>query len=124
MAWSEFFGLVMGAYAVYYVLNFLYDLFFLGRQKAPADAGVHYEMEELADEEEQAHDLSQEEAEDNYPYADNYDYDEEEDEDEEEQPYAQQELVRTPAPALRVEGQGIPLDEFLQEAKSYSSSIF
>lgn len=120
MAWSAFFGLVMGAYAVYYVLNFLYDLFFSGRRKAPADAGVHYEMEALAEEEEQAYDLSQEEAEDNYPYDDDYD----EDEDEEEQPYAQQELGRTPAPALRVEGQGIPLDEFLQEAKSYSSSIF
>lgn len=118
MAWSAFFGLVMGAYAVYYVLNFLYDLFFSGRGKAPADAGVHYEMKELAEDEEQAYDLSQEEAEDNYSYADDYD------EDEEEQPYAQQELGRTPAPALRVEGQGIPLDEFLKEAKSYSSSIF
>jgi hypothetical protein len=120
MAWSAFFGVVMGAYAVYYVLNFLYDLFFSRQQKAPADARVHYGMEELTDEEE-GYDLSQEETEDDDPYEDDL-YEEEG--EEAEQPYEQEEGSRAPAPALRVEGQGIPLEEFLKEAKTYSSSIF
>ncbi|MFD3002664.1 hypothetical protein ACFS7Z_20000 [Pontibacter toksunensis] len=126
MAWSTFFGVVIGAYAIYYVLNFLYDLFFSRKQMAPADAGVHYDMEELADAEEQGYDLSQEAAEDDEPYADDQ-YDDEE-EEEEDQPYEQEELSTVPESepetALRVEGQGIPLEEFLKEAKSYSSSIF
>ncbi|GAA4431455.1 hypothetical protein GCM10023188_19010 [Pontibacter saemangeumensis] len=121
MAWSTFLGVVMGAYVVYYVLNFLYDLFLSRKQLAPADAGVHYDMEELADEEDQGYGLTQEEAEDDDQYADDL-Y---EDEDEE-QSYEQEEgsIVPEQEPPLRVEGQGIPLEEFLKEAKSYSSSIF
>ncbi|WP_162056022.1 hypothetical protein [Pontibacter pamirensis] len=121
MAWSTFFGVVMGAYAVYYVLNLLYDLFFSQKQKAATDSGVHYDMEELASDEEQPYDLSQGEAGDD----DQYEGEQYEDEDED-QPYEQEELSRTaePEPALRVEGQGIPLEEFLKDAKSYSSSIF
>jgi hypothetical protein len=125
MAWSTFLGVVMGAYAVYYMLNFLYDLFFSRRQKAPTDARVHYDMEELADEEQQGYDLSEDEDEDNDQYAGDL-YEDEDEEEEEEQPYEQEELGRMPEPepALRVEGQGIPLEEFLKDAKSYSSSIF
>ncbi|MHA6250059.1 hypothetical protein ACXYMU_19155 [Pontibacter sp. CAU 1760] len=108
MAWSTFFGVVAGAYAVYYVLNFLYDLFFSRTQKAPADAAVHYGMEELTSSEEQAYDLTEGEAEDTYRH----------------EADAKAELTREPQPALRVEGQGIPLDEFLKEAKTYSNSIF
>ena len=114
---------MIGAYAIYYVLNFLYDLFFSRKQLTAAEAGVHYDMEELSGEEGQGYDLSEDETEDDDAYADDLYEDEDE---EEQQPYEQEELSRTPepAPALRVEGQGIPLEEFLKEAKSYSSSIF
>ncbi|RDV11884.1 hypothetical protein DXT99_23555 [Pontibacter diazotrophicus] len=105
MAWSTFLGVVVGAYAVYYALNLLYDLFFSRKQKAAADSGVHYNLNELMGEEEQPVEVGGEP---------------------EEAPavafLAERKLATEPA--LRVEGQGIPLDEFLKDAKSYSSSIF
>ncbi|PRY13749.1 hypothetical protein CLV24_105119 [Pontibacter ummariensis] len=105
MAWSTFFGVVIGAYAIYYVLNFLYDLFFSRKQKAPAQSGVHYNMRELMGEEEGPEEVAAEP---------------------EEEPAAVYPAERKVAaePALRVEGQGIPLEDFLKDAKSYSKSIF
>lgn len=132
MAWSAFFGVVMGAYAVYYVLNILYDLFFSRKQKAAAPGGVHYNLRDLAGDEEQPYqvtdeadhgpeqDYQHEEYEDDYEegYDDDEGYD-----DEQEQGYVQ-EAAPEPAPALKVEGQGIPLDDFLKDAHSYSKTIF
>ena len=126
MAWGTFVGVVIGAYALYYVLNLLYDLFFSLKQKASAGGSIHYNMRDLLGEEEGPEEV-QDEFEDE---ADDY-FEEEEFEQEPEEALEEAAISANPAesmkaaaPALRVEGQGIPLDEFLKEAKTYSSSIF
>lgn len=105
MAWIDFFVVIIGSYALYYVLNILYDLFFSGRRKPPAVSNVHYDIRALTQEEEGPEEVG--------------------DEPEEEavaMPPAKRK--KTAEPALRVEGQGIPLEDFLRDAKSYSKSIF
>lgn len=127
MAWSTFFGVVIGVYAIYYVLNLLYDLFFSRRQKAPGESSVHYNMGELRGEEEAFYQVTEGLEEEEPGYNDqHYDGQEEEEydedyDDEQQQGYAEE---APPAPVLKVEGQGIPLDEFLRDAKAYSNSIF
>ena len=131
MAWSVFFGFVIGAYALYYVLNILYDLFFSRKQKAAAPGGVHYNLRDLASDEEQPYRVTDEpEEEPDYDGQEEEEYDAQEEEeydegydDEQEQGYVQ-EAAPEPAPVLKVEGQGIPLDDFLKDAHSYSKTIF
>lgn len=129
MAWGTFLGVVIGVYAAYYVLNLLYDLFFSQKRTAAAEGGIHYNMRELMGEEESPEEVQDEFEEEADDYLD--EEEEEEFEQESEEEYEEEtisahpaESMRAAAPALRVEGQGIPLDEFLKEAKSYSSSIF
>lgn len=124
MAWSTFFGVVIGAYAVYYVLNILYDLFFSRKQRAAAPGGLVYNLRELASDEEQPCQVTDEQEEEpdyNALEEEEYDAQEEDYDDEQEQACVQE---AAPWPALRVEGQGIPLDEFLKDAQSYSKTIF
>lgn len=118
MAWSTFFGVVLGAYAFYYALNLLYDFFFSPKRTAAADAGVHYAMDDWGQDMEEPYLVEEQEA-DDYPQ-DEFD-DDYEDDQEHDLPLPDEGEA---APPLRVEGQGIPLEEFLKEAKSYSSSIF
>ncbi|GHA81694.1 hypothetical protein [Pontibacter akesuensis] len=117
MEWSTFFLLITSCYAAYYTLNILFDLVRArGGHKAADNTAVVYHMSELAGEEEQPI-----EVEDEY-YDEPADYqDEEEWEDEEE---FEDDAPLEQAHSLRVEGQGIPLDDFLREAKSHAKSIF
>lgn len=131
MAWGTFFGVVIGLYAIYYVLNFLYDLFFSRKHLTPAETAVHYNIGELVGGEEDPYQVTDEPDHEQQGYGDQDfedqgegECDEEyDDEQEQEQGYAD-EIEQDPTPALRVEGQGIPLDDFLKDAKSYAKTIF
>lgn len=129
MAWGTFFGVVLGAYATYYVLNILYDLFFSRKHLNPAEPAVHYNIGELMDGEEDPYHVTGESDHEQQVYDDQVFEDQGEEEydqdydNEQEQGYAD-EIEQEPTPALRVEGQGIPLDDFLKDAKSYAKTIF
>ncbi|PRY09044.1 hypothetical protein CLV24_11995 [Pontibacter ummariensis] len=102
MAWSVFFGVVFTCYAIYYVLNMLFDLYRGRKQKKAPEQVVQYNLRELVEQEEKPKEVTDE------PGSKAGPADQEEAEE----------------PVLRVEGQGIPLEDFLRDAKSYSSSIF
>lgn len=126
MAWGTFLGVVIGVYASYYVLNVLYDLFFSWKRNVSAGGGIHYNMRDLMGEEESPEEVQDEFEEEADDYLDEEEFEQESEEEFEEETISANpaERMTAAAPALRVEGQGIPLDEFLKEAKSYSSSIF
>jgi hypothetical protein len=126
MAWSTFLGVVIGIYALYYVLNLLYDLSFSRKRKTAAGGGIHYNMRDLMGEEESPEEVHEEFEEEADDYLEEEDFEQESEEAFEEETISANpaERMTAAAPALRVEGQGIPLDEFLKEAKTYSGSIF
>ncbi|WP_276499887.1 hypothetical protein [Pontibacter litorisediminis] len=123
MAWSVFLPVILLGYTAYYALNILYDLMAGRRKKGATAGGVQYSVDDLA---------AYEEAPTEVPYDLEYPDDiedhqeqveyEEDDEFEEEEPVVP--ISIAPTPTLQVEGQGIPLEQFIKEAKSYSSSIF
>ncbi|GAB3832303.1 hypothetical protein [Pontibacter rugosus] len=116
MEWSTFFLVITSCYAAYYTLNILFDLVRARGGHKAADTAVVYHMSELAGEEEQPTEV------DDYAYGDTDEFEEEEEWEEDEE--YEDDAPLEQAHSLRVEGQGIPLDDFLREAKSHAKSIF
>lgn len=131
MAWSVFLPFILVAYTAYYALNILYDLLVSRRRKGASADGVQYSVSDLMAYEEQPTEVTYapyeedyvEDLQDDLEYEEDY-QDPESYEEAGEYGGASAPIDIAPVPTLKVEGQGIPLEQFIREAKSYSSTIF
>jgi len=132
MSWSAFFATIAVFYVIYYGANLLFDLYFKNAKGAAADMVAQYSVSDLVDTTEVPQDIVDEDYLEEGFDEDYEDYEREEasmDSGLQEYPVAADEhaFVHKPASensvAMPVIGQGIPLDEFLQNARRLSNAI-